>query len=105
LEPAVRTIGTPLAELKSVRLPCFDRVPSRVDHTRKIIRVDSFVRGPMLQLLNRLAEIFQDLTVEEFHLAGGTQGTYKPRNGVDDQTKTLLQRRLAGRGLREGWGY
>jgi hypothetical protein len=67
--------------------------------------VDSFVRGPMLQLLNRLAEIFQDLTVEEFHLAGGTQGTYKPRNGVDDQTKTLLQRRLAGRGLREGWGY
>jgi len=44
-----------------------------------------------------LAKIFQDLSIEEFDLARGIQGTHKPRNGVDDQTKaflTLPKRRL-----------
>jgi hypothetical protein len=40
--------------------------------------------------------------VEEFDLARGAQGTHKPRNGVDDQTKaglTLLERRLVALAL------
>jgi hypothetical protein len=67
----------------------------------------SVAGGPILQFLSRLAEIFQELTVEKFNLAGRVQGTHKPRNTVDDQTKTfltLLQHCLAGQGLREGWG-
>src|SRR6266853_1507247 len=59
--------------------------------------MDSVTGGPILQFLRRLAEIFQELAVEKLDLACGTQGTHKPRNGVDDQTKaflTLLERRL-----------
>src|SRR6266849_7686354 len=102
LEPAVHAIGTPLAELKIMRLPGFDRVPPRVDHARKVMRMDSVAGGPILQFLGRLAEIFQDLAVDKFDLACRTQGTHKPRNGVDDQTKarlTLLARRLVALAL------
>src|SRR5216684_2784354 len=59
LEPAVHSIGTPLAELKIVRLPGFDRAPPRVDHARKVIRMDGVAGGPVLQFLGSLAEIFQ----------------------------------------------
>jgi hypothetical protein len=63
--------------------------------------MDSVAGGPILQFLSRLAEIFQDLTVEKSDIACRTQGTHKPRNSVDDLTKaflTLLQHRLAGLG-------
>src|SRR5882762_9638017 len=54
--------------------------------------MDSVAGGPVLQLLGRLAEIFQELAVEEHHLARGTQGTYKPGNAIDDKAKALLVR-------------
>src|SRR5258706_78433 len=69
----------------------------RVDLARKVIRMDGVAGGPILQFLSRLAEIFQDLAVEKLDLACRTQGTHKPRNSVDDQTKaflTLLECRL-----------
>src|SRR6266446_963995 len=92
LEPAVHAIGTPLAELKIMRLPGFDRALPRVDHARKVIRMDSVAGGPILQFLGRLAEILQELAVEELDLARGIQGTHEPRNAVDDQAKVLFIR-------------
>src|SRR6266446_4503519 len=85
LEPAVHAIGSTLTKVIRIRLPGFDRVPPRVEQARKVIRMNGVAGGPILQFLSRLAEIFQDLAVEKFHLACRTHGTYKPRNGVDDQ--------------------
>src|SRR5258708_3274030 len=91
-----------MAELKNIGLPGFDRAPPRLDRARKIIRMDGVARGPILQFVCRLAEIFQDLAVEVLDLARGAQGTNKPRNRVDDPTKaglTLLERDLVALAL------
>src|SRR5260370_11483697 len=64
LEPAVHAIGTPLAELKIMRLPGFDRVLPRVDHTRKLIRMYSVPGGPILQFLSPLPEISPNYTFQ-----------------------------------------
>src|SRR5258706_11645661 len=85
-----------------MRLPGFEPAPPRIDHAKEIIRMDSVEVGRILPFLSRLAEIFQGLAVEKFDLTGRTQGTHKPRNGVDDQTKaflTLLERRLVALAL------
>ncbi len=71
MEPAVHAIGAPLAELENIRLPGFDRASPRVDHARKVIRMDSVAGGPILQFLSGLAEIFQELAVEKFDFARG----------------------------------
>jgi len=52
--------------------------------------MESVTGGPILQFLSRLAEILQDLAVEEFNLARRIQGTHKPRNCVDDPAETFL---------------
>src|SRR5216684_5517008 len=77
LEPAVHAVGTPLAKLKNIRLPRFDRALPRFGHTRKVIRMDDVAGGPIPQFLSRLAEIFQDLTIEKFDLARRIQGTHQ----------------------------
>jgi hypothetical protein len=69
LEPAIHAIGPPLTEFKNVRLPGFDRALPRIDHARKVVRVDNVAGAPILQFLSCLTEIFQDLPVEEFDLA------------------------------------
>ena len=71
LEPAVRAIGPTLTMLILIRLPGFDRAPPRIDHARKVIRMDSVADGPILQFLSRLAEVVQDLAVEKFDFARG----------------------------------
>ena len=63
LKPAVDAIGTPLAELKNIRLTGFNRAPPCVNHERKVIWMDDAGGSPILQFLGRLAEIFQDLSV------------------------------------------
>ena len=52
--------------------------------------MDSVAGVPILQFLSRLAEIFQELTVEELDLAGGTQGTDKPRDAIDEMAELAL---------------
>src|ERR1700730_2643341 len=75
-------------------LPGFEPAPPRVDHARKVIRMDSVEVGRILSrilpFLSGLAKIFQGLAVEKFDPACRTQGKHKPRNGVDDQMKALL---------------
>src|ERR1700730_9759584 len=90
LEPPVHTIGTPLAELNSIRLAGFDRVRPRVNDARKIIRMNGVAGRPVLQVLRRLAEIFQGLPVEQLDLACRVERTHEPRNALDDQPKAFL---------------
>jgi hypothetical protein len=49
--------------------------------------VDGVGGGPILQFLNRLAEIFQDLAVEELNLTCSIHGTHEPGNAIDNQAK------------------
>src|ERR1700722_2306860 len=90
LKPAVHTVGAPLAEFKIMRLPGFEPALIYVDHARKVIRRDSLEVGRIFPFLDRLAEIFQGLTVEKLDLACGTQGKHKSRNAIDDQPKAFL---------------
>src|SRR5260370_24108977 len=62
------------------------------DHTSTIIGMNGVSVGPILQFLNRLAEIFQDLPVQEFNFAGRIHGTYQAGNAVDDQAKIEFAR-------------
>src|SRR6266853_2428449 len=63
LEPAVNAVGTPLAKLQLIRFPRLDRVSPHLDHARKVIRMDSIARRPILQVPNRLSEEFQDSAI------------------------------------------
>ncbi len=92
VEPTVHAIGSTATILNIKRLPGFDRVPIGVDHAMKVIRMNVVAGVPILQFLNRLAEIFQHLPVDEFDLARRTRGGNKPGNAVDDQAQALLIR-------------
>src|SRR3984885_6534101 len=97
LEPSVNTVCPPLAKYDGIRLSRFYRPFPGVDYARKVIRVHGVTHGPILKIFERLPEIFQDLSVEEFNFSGGIQRAHKSRDGVDDSTKplfTLLKRRL-----------
>src|SRR6202007_1658030 len=61
-----------------------------VDNALEVIRMDGVAKSPVLQFLDGLAEIFQDLSIEEFEFAHCIQGTNKSRDGVDDHTKAFL---------------
>src|SRR5258705_6675824 len=82
LKPAVHAIGTLLAKLVKIRLPGFDRLPPCVDHAGKVIRMDSFGGVPILQFFSGLAEVIQQLTVEELHLTRRAQGAHEPGNVI-----------------------
>src|SRR2546425_871455 len=76
--------------LKLNQLPGLHAPLPRIDHARKVIRMEGIAGSPILQFLSRLAEIFQNLAVEKLDLAFRTQGTYESRNTVDDPAKAFL---------------
>src|SRR6266849_2640829 len=61
LAPSVHAIGSTAAMLELERLSRFDRAPPGVAHARNVIRMAGVVGGPILQFLERLAEIVQGL--------------------------------------------
>src|SRR5258708_27477451 len=73
-------------------MPGFDGIPEGSDDTRKVVGMNGVAGCPTLQLLSRLAEIFQNLAVEKFDLACRTHGTHEPRNAMDDQTQIEFAR-------------
>jgi len=52
--------------------------------------MEGVTRGPILQFLSGLAEIFQDLTVDKFDFACRIRGRHKSGNAVDDVAQVLL---------------
>src|SRR3989442_211194 len=62
----------------------------RIDHARKVIRMEGIADSPILQFLSRLAEIFQDRAAGKFELPLRNPGTYESRNTVDDPAKAFL---------------
>src|SRR5260370_33568403 len=90
LEPAVLAIGTSATVLTVVGMPGFDRTSKGGDHARKVIRMNDVAGGPTLQFLRRLAEIFQDLVVEELKFPCRTHGAYEPGNAIDDHAQIVF---------------
>src|SRR5215813_2580996 len=57
LEPSVDAISASAAVLNLVDLPRLDRLFARLNHTRKVVRMNGLDQGPVLQLLRCLTEI------------------------------------------------
>jgi hypothetical protein len=84
MKPAVHAIGTPAPVLNIAGIPRFDGMSKGGDHARKLIWMNGVAGGPTLQFLRRLAEIFQDLPVEEFDLTRRIECKHETRNAIDD---------------------
>ena len=84
LEPSIDAIGAPTTVLNRIDLARFDGLCQSLNHAGKVIRMNGIDEGPVLQILICLAEILQDLAIEELDLARCAQRSYEPRNVVDD---------------------
>jgi hypothetical protein len=72
--------------LNLVRLSGFDRALPRIDPARQVIRMHDVVGGPTLQFLSRLAEILQELLIDEFVL--GIPATAENRVSASNEGMT-----------------
>ncbi len=73
-----------------IGIPGFDRAPPGGDRPREIIWVDGFAGTPAFQFFKSLAEVFQDLVVDEFDLAFRSHYGYQAGDAIDDQANTLF---------------
>ena len=92
LEPAIDAIGTAAAMLDIVGGSGPDRARKRGDHARQVIWMHRVAELPRFQLLDRSAKVFQELSVEMFHLTRRSQGRGEPGNAVDDLAEIDLTR-------------
>src|SRR5687768_13368381 len=58
-----------------------------LDDAWKILRMCRPTGPPALELLQRTAEVLEDLAVDEFDVTGGRKGRDQPWNAVDDQAR------------------
>ena len=61
-----------------------------LDDAWKILRMCRAAGPPVLELLQRHAEVLEDLAVDEFDLTVGRKGRDQPWNAVDDQARLAL---------------
>ena len=57
------------------------------DDAWKVLRMCHAAAPPALELFQRLAEVLEDLSVDEFDLTVGREGRNEPGNAVHDQTR------------------
>jgi hypothetical protein len=70
VKPAVHAIRAAIATLDVQRLPGFYRSIPRLDHARKIVGMNQAGGSQVLQLVERLTEVFQLLPICEQKSAG-----------------------------------
>ena len=70
LKPAVDAIERRARYFELEGVTGRDRMREDLDDARKILRMNRAVGPPVLQLLQRLAEVLEDLAVDEFDLTG-----------------------------------
>src|SRR5689334_20999956 len=95
MEPPVRAICAKQTVINIVGVAGLDRMSPCGDRLRKVFRVNYITSGPLLQVFERLAEIFESLPVHEFHFAVRGHGCHQSRNSVEDQAKALLALELS----------
>src|SRR5260370_42332928 len=84
-----------------MRLPGLERASPRLDRAREVVRMNGVRGGPIFQFFMALAEIIQDLLIDEFDFAFRRQSTNKAGNTIDDQAKTLFAYTQARLGMLE----
>src|SRR5262245_42975891 len=84
LDPPVNPISASTTVLNFVDLSGLERLFARLDHARKVIRMNGIDQGPILQLFTGFAKILQDLPVQKLYFAHCTGRSHEPGNVVDD---------------------
>ena len=87
LKPPVDAIETSRTHFELERLTGRDRATEEFDDPRKILGMCHAAGSPVLQLLQRLAEVLDDRTVDEFELAPWRKGRDEAWNAVDDEAR------------------
>ena len=84
LEPAIDAVRPPESLHDLVWTAGGDRLCEDLDDVRKILGMNGVVRPPLLQLLERLAGVFEDLAIDDFDVTGRGQECDQTWNVVDD---------------------
>jgi len=90
MEPPVDAICAALAELDIVRAPAFERTFEYVDDAGKVIGVNGVSARPSLEVFERLAEVVEDLRVDELDRSVRCQNRNESGNPVDDIVESEL---------------
>ena len=90
MEPPVDTICAALAELDTVRAPAFERTFEYVDDAGKVIGVNGVSARPSLEVFERLAQVVEDLRVDELDRSVRCQNRNESGNPVDDIVESEL---------------
>src|SRR5260370_5971341 len=90
MKPTVRTVSAAQTMVNIIRIPRFDRVPPGGDRLREVIRVDGVAGTPTFQFFKSLAEVFQNLVVDEFDLTLRRHYCNQAGDAIDDQAKSLF---------------
>ena len=89
LEPPIGAVGAPEAVLEIIGGRRFHRLLPCRDDSGKVGGVNGVAGAPLLQLLERPAEVLEDPMIDELDLAAGRHDRDEAGNGVDDQPKTI----------------
>jgi hypothetical protein len=90
LKPSIGAIVPSKAGFEPVRLTGLGRSRKDLMGVGAVLGVDGIVGPPVLQLLQRLAEVGRDRTVDELQLAGRSHEQYDTGDVVDDQARGSL---------------
>src|SRR6266850_957357 len=92
MKPAVHAVSAAETALNVIGLPRLDSVRPFGCCTREIIRMNGIGRAPTFHFLERLAEIVQDLTVDNFDLTFRIHDGYETGNAFNRQPKPVFAR-------------
>src|SRR6185295_18423595 len=90
LKPTIDTVRSLEALLRLEGIADGDRSRDDSDVIRQILGMNGVDRLPLLEVLQRPAEVVQQLAIHDFDLTGPTQQTNETRDVVDDQARILL---------------
>src|SRR6185503_6126784 len=90
LKPTIDTVRSFEALLRLEVVACGERARGFSDLILQILGMNRVDRLPLLEVLQRPAEVIQQLAIHDFDLTGPTQQTNETRDVVDDQARILL---------------
>src|SRR6201988_740766 len=90
LKPTIDTVRSLEALLRLEGVAGGERSRGDSDVIRQILGMNRVDRLPLLEVLQRPAEVIQQLAIHDFDLTGPTQQTVETRDVVDDQARILL---------------
>src|SRR5262245_51119933 len=87
VKPPIHAVRPTDAMFEVVRLAVPDRLRPRGDHARKVVGVDGIARRPVPEFLERLAEVVEEVVINECDVAIARGDGDQAGDAVDDLTK------------------